>query len=248
MAPVTFVEASRRLGKARSTLYRLKAERRLEHYLVDGPNGSRLLELTPEGRPTLEAFLEAILEPGRGPQARRREQRAQRDRRWELVAANLSAALEEIGGPSLTAKEAELLALQIGPATWEVFPDGLPEKGAKGPGWIDQNLWTPLASEANQWLVEDGWRFPRLTALDFLRVYRAADQWMEGTAWDTESLAWWEEAMEDREPDDPDPWKCEWCGKPWHRHHPDFEDTPEAIARREALLARLGMSKDISQP
>ena len=244
MAAVTFAEAARRLGhRSRSTLYRLKADHRLNHYLVDGPDGSTLLELTPEGRPTLEAYLAAVLEPGRGPQTRRREQRSQRDRRWELVAANLSAALEEIGGPSLTGKEAELLVLHMGPATWEVFPHGLPEKDAKDPDWIDQNLWTPLAAEANQWLVEDGWRFPRLTGLDVLRVYRAADQWMEETTWDTESQAWWEEAMADREPDDPDPWRCEWCGKPWHHSHPEFEPTPEAMARREALLIRLGMSR-----
>ena len=126
---MTFAEAARRLGhRSRSTLYRLKADHRLNHYLVDGPDGSTLLELTPEGRPTLEAYLAAVLEPGRGPQTRRREQRSQRDRRWELVAANLSAALEEIGGPSLTGKEAELLVLHMGPATWP------PGEGRKGSG------------------------------------------------------------------------------------------------------------------
>ena len=63
MAAVTFAEAARRLGhRSRSTLYRLKAEQRLDHYLVEGPSGSQLLELTPPERPTLEAYLDSLPE------------------------------------------------------------------------------------------------------------------------------------------------------------------------------------------
>ena len=196
---MTFAEAARRLGhRSRSTLYRLKAETRLDHYLVEGPNGSQLLEMAPPDRPTLEAYLAAVLDPGRGPQARRREQRSQRDRRWELVAATLSAALEGIGGPSLTAKEAELLAERMGPATWETFPEGLPGGIPRDPPHplgdgttIMDILWDPLAKEGNHWLVEGGWRFPRLTAEEFLLVWKVAEDWMEGTTFDTESEAWW---------------------------------------------------------
>lgn len=254
---MTFAEAARRLGhKSRSTLYRLKAEDRLVHYLVEGPNGSHLLEMAPEGRPTLEAFLAAVLDPGRGPQASRRDRRSQVDRRWEILAANLSAVLEEIGGPSLTGKEAELLAARFGAATWEVFPDGLPggppesAPHPQGDGTtILDLLWNPLAKEGNQALVEAGWRFPRLRGQEVLLVWQVAEAWMEGTSWDTESLAWWEEAMADSDPEDPDrdPWRCEWCGKPWHHHHPDYQPSPASVASREALLERLGMSRDVPE-
>ena len=258
MAAVTFAEAARRLGhRSRSSLYRLKAEHRLDHYLVEGPNRSQLLEMTPAERPTLESYLAAVLDPGRGPQASRREQRSQRDRRWELVAATLSAALEVIGGPSLTAKEAELLADRLGPATWETFPEGLPggiprdppHPLSDGSPTIMDLLWAPLAKEANHWLVEGGWGFPRLTAEEVLLIWKAAEDWMEGTSFDTESEAWWREAMEDRTEGDPcpDPWRCQWCGKPWHGNHPDYERPAEVEAFWKTWLARLGSSKDIPE-
>jgi len=253
MAAVTFAEAARRLGhRSRSTLYRLKAETRLDHYLVDGPNGSQLLELAPPDRPTLEAYLGAVLDPGRGPQARRREQRSQRDRRWELVATTLSAALEVIGGPSLTAKEAELLADRMGPATWETFPEGLPQKSQEDSGWVMAQLWNPMAAEVNQDLVAHGWRLPPLSGQELQLVAGSVDAWEEGTVWDTESPAWWRMTLEDTREEDPtdpspDPWRCEWCGKPWHPSHPDHENTPQREVWREALLARLGTSTDIPE-
>jgi hypothetical protein len=57
-------------------------------------------------------------------------------------------------------------------------------------------LWDPLAKEGNHWLVEGGWRFPRLTAEEFLLVWKVAEDWMEGTTFDTESEAFW--ALMDR--------------------------------------------------
>lgn len=253
MAAVTFAEAARRLGhRSRSTLYRLKAEHRLDHYLVDGPDGSTLLELAPPEKPTLEAYLAAVLDPGRGPQARRREQRSQKDRRWELVAANLSAALKGIGGPSLTAKEAELLADRLGEATRESFPEGLPQKKREGPDWIHDELWDPMAAEVNRTLAADGWTLPPLSGLELQRVTRWVDTWMEGTIWDTESRAWWEMTLEDTQETDPadpcpDPWRCEWCGEPWHPNHPNHRRPPQVEAYRQALLTRLGISQDIPE-
>jgi hypothetical protein len=255
MPAVSFAEAARRLGhRSRSTLYRLKADCRLEPYLVQGPDGSQLVELTPEEKPSLEAYLSAILDPGRGRRPERGMGRRPSDRRWELVAATLSKALAEIRGPALTAKEAELLAERMGPATWDVFPEGLPNGPPETPPHpqgdgttILDHLWNPLAKEANQQLVANGWRLPRLSGQEFLLVYAAAGDWMEGTTWDTESLAWWRATVEEAEevagdpthPKDPhqDPWRCEGCGKPWHPSHPDYERTPELVAYVEDLQA-----------
>lgn len=256
MAAVSFSEAARRLGhKSRSGLYRLKADGRLDPYLVDGPDGGQLVELTPAGKPTLETYLAAVLDPSRGPRSNRREQRAQKDRRWELVAARLSASLEEIGGPSLTAEEAELVAEKLGEATWDRFPEGLPRKDISFPGpgrdSVMENLWNPLAADVLCDLVASGWKLPALSGAEVLMVYRWADTWMEGTTWDVESVAWWQEAMEDTTPGDPspDPWRCQWCGKPWHHSHPEYERPPavEAFWKKELARLGLGTSQDIPE-
>jgi hypothetical protein len=81
-------------------------------------------------------------------------------------------------------------------------------------------------------------------------VAGSVDAWEEGTVWDTESPAWWRMTLEDTREEDPtdpspDPWRCEWCGKPWHPSHPEHENTPQREVWREAFLARLGTSQDI---
>ena len=250
MAPVTFAEAARRLGmRSRSTLYRLKEEQRLEPYLVAGPKGSQLLELTPQGKPSLEAYLAAVLDPGRGPGTGHRDRRERRDRRWELVAGLLSEALAVVRGPSLTAKEAELVAEQLGPATREVFPEGLPQGAAPEEFLILSDLWNPMAPEVNRALVADGWKLPNLTGAELLAVCAAVDAWQEETHWDTESRAWWEEALADASPGDPcpDPWRCEWCGEPWHHNHPEFHRPPAVQAYVDQLRARFKTSQDIPE-
>ena len=76
MPAVTFAEAARRLHfRSRSTLYRLKESRQLDSYLVEGENGSQLLELLPKGRPPLAAYLKGILDRGRGPRTSHRSRR-----------------------------------------------------------------------------------------------------------------------------------------------------------------------------
>ena len=251
MPAVTFAEAARRLHfRSRSTLYRLKESRQLDSYLVEGENGSQLLELLPKGRPPLAAYLKGILDRGRGPRTSHRSRREESDSRWENVASRLSEDLTEIGGPSLTAKEAELLARRLGAATWETFPEGLPGGIPRDPPHplgdgttIMDLLWDPLAKEANHWLVEGGWRFPRLSGEEFVLVWRVAEEWMEGTTFDTESEAWWREAMDDTTPGDPcpDPWKCQWCGKPWHGNHPEYQRPAEVEDFWKKRLAELGV-------
>jgi hypothetical protein len=246
MPAVTFAEAARRLHfRSRSTLYRLRESHQLDPYLVEGPNGAQLLELAPTGRPTLEAYLKGILDRGRGPRTSHRARREETDSRWQQVATLLSEDLAEIGGPTLTAAEAELLAGRLGAATWEAFPEGLPGQLPDGsPLPILNYLWRPLAAEINPWLVAEGWKLPRLTAWEVLLVCRSADEWMEGTEHDTESRTWWkqtlEEGLEDPENPCPDPWKCEWCGKPWHPTHPDYVSPPQVLAYWKKHLAELG--------
>ena len=66
---------------------------------------------------------------------------------------------------------------------------------------------------------------------------------MEGTTFDTESEAWWREAMDDTTPGDPcpDPWKCQWCGKPWHGNHPEYQRPAEVEDFWNKRLAELGV-------
>jgi hypothetical protein len=63
MSAVTFGDAAAYLGhKSRSTLYRLKRAGFLSDYLrPGGKGGAQLLELTPEGLPTLRAYCRGIL-------------------------------------------------------------------------------------------------------------------------------------------------------------------------------------------
>jgi hypothetical protein len=63
MAAVTFGDAAAHLGhKSRSTLYRLKRHGFLSAYLrPGGKGGAQLLELAPEGRPTLRDYCRGIL-------------------------------------------------------------------------------------------------------------------------------------------------------------------------------------------
>lgn len=65
MAAVTFGDAAAHLGhKSRSTLYRLKREGWLSDYLrPGGKGGAELLELEPEGLPTLREFVKGHLRP-----------------------------------------------------------------------------------------------------------------------------------------------------------------------------------------
>ena len=63
MPAVTFGDAAAHLGhKSRSTLYRLKRDGFLADYLrPGGKGGAQLLELTPEGLPTLRDYCRGIL-------------------------------------------------------------------------------------------------------------------------------------------------------------------------------------------
>jgi hypothetical protein len=64
MAAVTFGDAAAHLGhKSRSTLYRLKRDGFLSDYLrPGGKGGAHLLELAPEGLPTLREWIRGILQ------------------------------------------------------------------------------------------------------------------------------------------------------------------------------------------
>jgi hypothetical protein len=236
MAPVTFSEAARRLGhKSRSTLYRLRDEKRIEPYLVKDQDGKVLLELAPSGRPTLEAFLAGILDPRRGPWSPVRHRREGRDRRWQAVAGVLTGALGAIRGPVLSARDVELLAERMGPALGEVFPDGAP--GGVAPEWIGRSHWPGLAADVNRSLRElEGWRLPPLAPWELAEISSAISDAEEGTEYDRDSLAYramWIADTEDHP--HPDPWKCRWCGEPWHENHPEYRETPEEKAWGEAL-------------
>lgn len=249
MAPVTFAEAARRLGhRSRSTLYRLRDEKRIEPYLVKDPIGKILLELAPPGRPTLEAYLAGILDTRRGPWSPVRHRREGRDRRWQAVAAVLTAALGAIRGPVLSARDAELLAERMGPALAEVFADGVP--GGVTPEWIARSRWPGMAADVNGSLRElEGWRLPPLAPWELAEIGRAITGWEEGTEYDVDSVAYWQMVKDDAEADDdppihphPDPWRCRWCGEPWHENHPEYRDTDEEEAWA-AALAGAGSTK-----
>ncbi len=113
------------------------------------------------------------------------------------MATTRSAALAGIGGPSLTAKEVELLAVKLGEATKESFPKGLPQKSPEDPAWAMTHLWKPMAAKVNQDLAADGWRLPPLSGRELQQVTRWVDTWMAGTVWDTDSEAWWRMTLED---------------------------------------------------
>jgi hypothetical protein len=258
MPAVSITEAARALGfKSRSTLYRLIGDGYLADYLrPDGPAGRQSLELMPRGLPTLRDRVAQLIRPQLTNGFGERHRPPRMDPRWEAVAAELTTALEGIGGPSLTAQEAELLAAQIGPATWEAFPEGLPGGIPRKPPHplgdgttIMDVLWDPLARDANYWMVADGWRFPRLTGEEVLLVYRSAMEWMEETEWDHESVAYWKMNMGDTTPGDPCPdiWKCQWCGKPWHENHPEYARPPEVEAFWKLELARIEASIETSK-
>jgi len=120
MAAVSFSEAAKVCGhRSRSTLYRMRDDGRLAGYLrPGGKNGAQLLELHPEGRPSLVDWCSVVVGPQSptGPlsrsaadlQERRRE--LEQRRRWEAVAGGLTDALLAQGlALSLTRQEAQAL-------------------------------------------------------------------------------------------------------------------------------------------
>jgi hypothetical protein len=64
MAAVPIAEAARRIGhRSRSQLYRLIDAGSLREYLRRGPTGARLLELKPQGPPTLAQRVAECTQP-----------------------------------------------------------------------------------------------------------------------------------------------------------------------------------------
>ncbi len=126
MPAVSFSDAAAAVGhSSRSTLYRLRDERRLDAYLrPGGRGGAQLLELTPPGLPTLRQHLERILRPqisaskGRTGSA---SSSGRVDRRWGAVAGSVSDALAAVGGLSLTAEEAAAIAEALPAALCDAF-------------------------------------------------------------------------------------------------------------------------------
>jgi hypothetical protein len=139
MAAVTFGDAAAHLGhKSRSTLYRLKREGWLSDYLrPGGKGGAELLELEPEGLPTLREFVKGHLRPRPDSPLWAADRGARPDpalQRWRVVAAELEAAAQLAGCP-----------LQLGPDAAEAIAAALPEAlaDAWGLAAVEQ-----LASEA----------------------------------------------------------------------------------------------------
>lgn len=97
MAAVTFGDAAAHLGhKSRGTLYRLKRDGWLADYLrPGGKGGAELLELEPEGLPTLREFAKGLLRARSDSPLWAADRGARPDpalQRWRLVAAELEAA------------------------------------------------------------------------------------------------------------------------------------------------------------
>lgn len=121
MAAVTFGDAAAHLGhKSRSTLYRLKREGWLSDYLrPGGKGGADLLELEPEGLPTLREFVKGHLRPRNDSPLWAADRGARPDpalQRWRVVADQLEAAAQLAGCP-----------LQLGPDAAEAIAAALPE-------------------------------------------------------------------------------------------------------------------------
>ncbi|WP_411868734.1 hypothetical protein [Vulcanococcus limneticus] len=126
MPAVSFSDAAVVVGhSSRSTLYRLRDEGRLADYLrPGGRGGAQLLELTPPGLPTLRQHLERSLRPQISATGNRKGDRpssARLDRRWGVVAGELSEALEAASGLSLTAEEAATIAAALSRAVVGAF-------------------------------------------------------------------------------------------------------------------------------
>lgn len=126
MPAVSFSDAAAAVGhSSRSTLYRLRDERRLDGYLrPGGRGGAQLLELTPPGLPTLRQHLERILRPQISARKGRKSSASSSgrvDRRWGAVAGSVSDALGAVGGLSLTAEEAAAIAVALPGAVCDAF-------------------------------------------------------------------------------------------------------------------------------
>ena len=193
MTAVSITEAARRIGhRSRSQLYRLIEAGSLRDYLRSGPDGGRLLELAPQGLPSLAA------------------------RVADCTAERINGAPRPRPGPEL--------------------PDGAQ------PWNVIAELWAPITPRVNRELIAQG--FLPLSPENVLAVVRAAESAITADApeWDTESLEWWAAALEDSEPDDPcpDPWRCQHCGEPWNRNHPEFRHSPAVAAYVAKLRQRHG--------
>lgn len=120
MPAVAFGDAAAYCGhKSRSTLYRLQKRGSLNEYLrPGGKGGAQLLELEPEGLPTLREHVAAVVRmQANSPSARAAEAQArqqQRDgsrKRWAVVAVTLCEALAASGSTAtLTPQDAQTLA------------------------------------------------------------------------------------------------------------------------------------------
>lgn len=191
MAAVPIADAARRIGhRSRSQLYRLIDAGSLRDYLRRSPTGARLLELKPQGLPSLA------------------------ERVAECTAERINSAPRPKPEPAPAAN---------GPRPFDVIAE----------------LWAPITPRINRELIAKG--FLPLAPEQILAVVRAADDAItaEAPEWDTESREWWAATLEDATPDDPcpDPWRCDHCGEPWHKSHPDYRQPP-AMAANVAELRK----------
>ena len=183
MSAVSVSEAARAIGhRSRSQLYRLIDAGSLRDYLRRSPTGARLLELKPQGLPTLAERVANCTEPrvNSAPRPKLEPMATDAPRPWDAVA----------------------------------------------------ELWAPITPRVNRELIAQG--YIPLSPEQVLAVVVAAEDAIheEFPEHDTETLEWWAATLEDASPDDPcpDPWCCDWCGKPWHHNHPEFEHPPVMAA------------------
>ncbi len=150
--------------------------------------------------------------------------------------------LKPPGLPTLAERVAECTQPRITSA-----PKPKPEPrttDAPRPFDVVAELWAPITPRINRELIAQG--FIPLTPHQVLAVVRAAEDAItaEAPEWDPETREWWAATLEDASPDDPcpDPWRCEHCGEPWHRSHPDYRRPPAMAAYVAELRKRHGVS------
>ncbi len=134
------------------------------------------------------------------------------------------------GLPTLEERVADCTAERVNSASRPMHPKHQPEQEAEVP-WYMRELWIPITRRVNLELIAQG-MIP-LSSEQILATHRAIEDAIEQDhpEFDTESVEWWQATLDealDSSPLDPcpDPWCCDWCGKPWHLNHPQFEHSP----------------------
>ena len=145
-------------------------------------------------------------------------------RRLELSPQGMATLAERVA--DCTAERVNSAPRPIPPKYRSKHEDEMP--------WHMRVLWLPLSKRVNCELIAQGMipLSPEQILATHLAIQVAIEQ--DHPEFDTESVEWWSaslnEALESVPIDPcPDPWSCEWCGKPWHRNHPHFEHAPAMV-------------------